>query len=113
MTTFPAIAELYNTPATKRTTRHNTYAIKVRGNQMKDCNLFDGDVIIIRRFQHDTHDETAVAEINRRPVALKHLSISREGVHLQLEQVGTPAIFLHNRNIQVLGLVMGVGHQAS
>lgn len=113
MTALPAIAQLHDTPVAKRVTRRNTYAIKVRGNRMNDCNLFDGDVIIIRRFQHDTHDETAVAEINRRSVALKRLSIGHDGVHLQPEQAGTPAMFLHNRDIQVLGLVMGIEHQAS
>ncbi|MYL23323.1 hypothetical protein GLV89_05880 [Halomonas alkaliantarctica] len=113
MTALPAIAPLYSAPTTKGVTRRNTYAIKVRGNRMHDCNLFDGDVIIIRRFQHDTHEETAVAEINRRPLALKHLAIGRDGVYLQPEPAGTPAMFLHNRDIQVLGLVMGVGHQAT
>ncbi|MBZ5487216.1 hypothetical protein HW452_06725 [Halomonas aquamarina] len=91
-----------------RMTRRNTYALKVRGNRMRDCNLFDGDVIIIRRFQHDTHEETAVAQINHQEFALKHLSINRFGVHLWPADAHTPDLFLHNRDIQVLGMVMGV-----
>lgn len=89
-------------------TRHNTYALKVRGNALCDCNLFDGDVIIIRRYQHDTQTETAVAEINQQTVALRQLSISRFGVELWPEDALQPALFLHNRDIQVLGMVMGV-----
>ncbi|WP_235041441.1 LexA family protein [Vreelandella profundi] len=89
-------------------TRHNTYALKVRGNAMRDCNLFDGDVIIIRRYQHDTQTETAVAEINQQKIALKQLAISRSGVQLWPEDALQPALFLHNRDIQVLGMVMGV-----
>ncbi|OWV28666.1 LexA family protein [Halomonas campaniensis] len=89
-------------------TRRNTYALKVRGNALRDCNLFDGDVIIIRRYQHDTQTETAVAEINQQTIALRQLSISRFGVELWPEDTLQPALFLHNRDIQVLGMVMGV-----
>ncbi|WP_040479297.1 LexA family protein [Vreelandella boliviensis] len=89
-------------------TRRNTYALKVRGNALCDCNLFDGDVIIIRRYQHDTQTETAVAEINQQTIALRQLSISRFGVELWPEDALQPALFLHNRDIQVLGMVMGV-----
>ncbi|MCA8865762.1 hypothetical protein FQS61_16335 [Halomonas sp. SBBP1] len=93
---------------TSSVTRRNTYALKVRGNALRDCNLFDGDVIIIRRYQHDTHTETAVAEINQQTIALRQLSISRFGVELWPEDTLQPALFLHNRDIQVLGMVMGV-----
>ncbi|MDQ7732949.1 S24 family peptidase [Halomonas sp. SpR1] len=89
-------------------TRRNTYALKVRGNALCDCNLFDGDVIIIRRYQHDAQTETAVAEINQQTIALRQLSISRFGVELWPEDTLRPALFLHNRDIQVLGMVMGV-----
>lgn len=101
----PALRPCTLTPSV---TRRNTYALKVRGNRMCDCNLFDGDVIIIRRYQHDTHAETAVAEINQQEIALKQLSISRFGVQLWPEDALQPALFLHNRDIQVLGMVMGI-----
>ncbi|TVP49902.1 MAG: hypothetical protein EA345_05880 [Halomonas sp.] len=89
-------------------TRRNTYALKIRGNRMRDCNLFDGDVIIIRRYQDDTQAETAVAEINQQEIALKQLSISRLGVQLWPEDIQQPTLFLHNQDIQVLGMVMGI-----
>ncbi|WP_417422191.1 LexA family protein [Halomonas sp.] len=94
--------------ASGRMKKHNTYALKIRGNRLRDCNLFDGDVIIIRRFQRDAHEETAVAQINQQQVALKQLSISRFGVHLWPADAQAPDLFLHNRDIQVLGMVMGV-----
>lgn len=93
-------------------TRRNTYAVKVRGDGMRDCNLFNGDVIIIRRLQHGAH-ETATAEINRRPVALKRLTINRDGLQLMFDHTDGPAVFLHNRDIEVLSLVMGIGHHAT
>ncbi|WP_404344881.1 LexA family protein [Vreelandella venusta] len=94
-------------------TRRNTYALRIRGDRMHNCNLFDGDVIIIHRHQHDTHQETAVATINQREVALKQLSISRLGIHLWPEDAAMPEVFLHNCDIQVLGMVMGVAHHAT
>ncbi|WP_404376908.1 LexA family protein [Vreelandella aquamarina] len=100
-----------NTP--RRVTRRNTYALRIRGDRMRDCNLFDGDVIIIHRHQHDAHQETAVATINHREVALKQLSISRLGIHLWPEDAAMPDLFLHNCDIQVLGMVMGVAHHAA
>lgn len=110
-------AALTTTTARRRNTAHitrrNTYALKVRGDRMRDSNLFDGDVIIIRRYQHDTQQETAVVTINQREVALKRLSISRLGVHLLPEDAATPEVFLHNCDIQVLGMVMGIEHHDS
>ena len=96
----------------RRMTRRNTYAVRVRGDGMRDCNLFNGDVIIIRRFQYGTH-ETASAEINHRAVALKRLTINRDGLHLMFDNTDWSAVFLHNRDIEVLSLVMGIEHHAT
>lgn len=106
----PVAAPAARPHAAQHITRRNTYALKVRGDRMRDSNLFDGDVIIIRRYQHDTQQETATVTINQREVALKQLSISRLGVHLWPEDAATPALFLHNCDIQVLGMVMGIEH---
>lgn len=96
--------------AAARMTRRNTYTLKVRGNRMADCNLFDGDVIVIRRYQDDSQGETVIAEINQQTLALKQLSISRAGVRLWLDDARHPEVFLHNRDIQVLGMFMGIEH---
>lgn len=93
----------------RKTTRHNTYAIRIRGNRMSDCNLFDGDVIIIRRCQVGTAQETASAEINHQSIKLQSLAIDRHGLRL-LPQNDSPAIYLRNQDMQVLSLVMGVEH---
>ncbi|MCA1773645.1 MAG: hypothetical protein LC677_13985 [Halomonas sp.] len=96
--------------AAAQMTRRNTYTLKVRGDRMADCNLFDGDVIVIRRYQHDNQDETVIAEINQQALALKQLSISRTGVRLWLDDAQNREVFLHNRDIQVLGMFMGIEH---
>ncbi len=92
----------------REVTRRNTYALRVRGHRMQQYNLFDGDLIVIHRHQQGPHQETATATINQREVALKELSISRLGVRLCPEDQAMPAVFLHNGDIQVLGMVMGI-----
>lgn len=91
-------------------TRHNTYALRIRGDRLQASQLFDGDLLIIHRHQHDTQQETATLTINDHQFPLKHLSITRLGVHLCPEDAAMPALFLHNGDIQVLGMVMGVAH---
>ncbi len=91
--------------------RRNTYALKVRGNSMIDCNIYDGDVIIIERCESAENGETAVVMINDQEVTLKKLYIEKSGVRLQPANESMPPIILKNSDIQVLGLVMGVVRQ--
>ncbi|QTF92288.1 S24 family peptidase [Halomonas sp. BM-2019] len=95
----------------RRMVRRNTYALRVRGDSMIDCNIFDGDVIIIERQESAENGETAVVMINNREVTLKKLYIDRAGVRLQPANERMAPIVLKNSDIQVLGLVMGVVRQ--
>ncbi|WP_252106863.1 MULTISPECIES: S24 family peptidase [unclassified Halomonas] len=97
----------------REVTRRNTYALRVRGHRMQQYNLFDGDVIVIHRQQRGGHREVATATINQREIALKELAISRLGVRLCAEGEAMPSVFLHNSDIQVLGMVMGVESPAA
>ena len=91
--------------------RRNTYALKVRGDSMIDCNIHDGDVIIIERYESAENGETAVVMINNQEVTLKKLYIEKSGVRLQPANQDMQPIYLKNDDIQVLGLVMGVMRQ--
>ncbi|MFY0989456.1 transcriptional repressor LexA [Halomonas sp. C05BenzN] len=94
-----------------RMVRRNTYALKVRGDSMIDCNIFDGDVIIIERQESAENGETAVVMINDQEVTLKKLYIEKSGVRLQPANESMAPIYLKNSDIQVLGLVMGVARR--
>lgn len=96
-----------------RMVRRNTYALKVRGNSMVDCNIHDGDIIVIERFESAENGETAVVLINNHEVTLKKLYIEKGGVRLQPANATMPPIFLKNDDVQVLGLVMGVMRQSA
>lgn len=91
--------------------RRNTYALRVCGDSMIDCNIFDGDVIIIERRESAENGETAVVMINNQEVTLKKLYIEKSGVRLQPANEQMAPIHLHNSDIQVLGMVMGVVRQ--
>ncbi|MBW6390565.1 peptidase [Halomonas sp. Y3S6] len=91
--------------------RRNTYALRVRGDSMIDCNIFDGDVIIIERQESAENGETAVVLINQQEVTLKKLYIEKSGVRLQPANENMAPIYLKNSDIQVLGMVMGVVRQ--
>lgn len=94
-----------------RMVRRNTYALRVRGDSMIDCNIHDGDVIIIERQESAENGETAVVMINDQEVTLKKLYIEKRGVRLQPANESMAPIFLDNDDVQVLGLVMGVVRQ--
>ena len=59
--------------------RRNTYALRVRGDSMIDCNIFDGDVIIIERQESAENGETAVVLLNQQAVTLKKPHIEKNG----------------------------------
>ena len=92
--------------------RRNTYALRVRGDSMVDCNIFDGDVIIIERQESAENGETAVVLINQQEVTLKKLYIEKHGIRLQPANESMAPIYLKNSDVQVLGMVMGVVRQA-
>lgn len=94
-----------------RMVRRNTYALRVCGDSMIDCNIHDGDVIIIERQESAENGETAVVLINDQEVTLKKLYIEKSGVRLQPANENMAPIYLKNDDIQVLGLVMGVMRQ--
>ncbi len=96
-----------------RMVRRNTYALRVRGDSMIDCNIHDGDVIIIERYESAENGETAVVMINNQEVTLKKLYIDKTGVRLQPANQRMDPIYLKNDDVQVLGLVMGVMRQPS
>ncbi|REC95536.1 LexA family protein [Kushneria indalinina] len=94
-----------------RMVRRNTYALRVRGDSMIDCNIHDGDIIIIEKLESAENGETAVVLINNQEVTLKKVYIDKSGVRLQPANNTMAPIYLKNDDIQVLGLVMGVARR--
>ncbi|NBS12577.1 MAG: peptidase [Gammaproteobacteria bacterium] len=92
----------------RRLARKNTYALRARGDSMKEANILDGDLVIIEQSQAAEHGEKVVVRINQREVTLKTLHLGPEGVQLVPANPSMAPIVLHNADVEVLGIVRGV-----
>ena len=88
--------------------RKNTYALRVRGDSMKDANIIDGDVVIIEQSQLAENGEKVVVRINHREVTLKTLRLGRDGAKLVPAYRLMEPIILNYADVEVLGIVRGV-----
>lgn len=88
--------------------RKNTYALRAKGDSMKDANILDGDLVIIEQSQAAEHGEKVVVRINQREVTLKTLHLGPEGVQLIPANPAMAPIVLQNADVEVLGIVRGV-----
>ncbi len=88
--------------------RRNSYALRVRGHSMIDDNIQDGDVIVIEKRETACNGESVVAMINGETVTLKKFYVERDGIRLQPANPDMDPIYLHNEEVQILGIVTGV-----
>ena len=88
--------------------RKNTYALRVRGDSMKDANILDGDVVVIEQSQMAENGEKVVVRINQKEVTLKTLRLDQDGVKLIPANRSMSPIVLNNADVEVLGIVRGV-----
>jgi len=88
--------------------RKNTYALRVRGDSMKDANILDGDVVVIEQSQMAENGEKVVVRINQKEVTLKTLRLDQDGVKLIPANSMMSPIILNNADVEVLGIVRGV-----
>lgn len=88
--------------------RKNTYALRVRGHSMVDDNIQDGDIIVIEKRETASNGQSVVAMINGEQVTLKRFYVERDGIRLQPANPEMAPIYLHNEEVQILGIVTGV-----
>lgn len=91
-----------------RLVRKNTYALRVRGDSMKDANILDGDIVVIEQSQMAENGEKVVVRINQHEVTLKTLRLDQDGVKLIPANSTMSPIILNNADVEVLGIVRGV-----
>ena len=93
--------------------RKNSYALRVRGHSMIDDNIQDGDIIVIEKRETAANGQSVIAMINGETVTLKKFYIERNGIRLQPANPDMAPIYLHNEEVQILGIVTGVIRQAT
>lgn len=98
--------ETIDVPA--RMVKKNTYALRVRGDSMRDANILPGDLVIIEQSQTAENGEKVVVRINSQAVTLKTLLVDHEGVKLIPANSTMEPIILNNADVEVLGIVRGV-----
>ncbi|MDB4022214.1 peptidase [Litorivicinus sp.] len=91
-----------------RLVKKNTYALRVRGDSMRDANILPGDLVIIEQSQAAENGEKVVVRINGKEVTLKTLKVDEDGVKLFPANNSMEPIILNNADVEVLGIVRGV-----
>lgn len=91
--------------------KRNSYALRVRGHSMIDDNIEDGDVIVIEKRESANNGESVIAMINGETVTLKKFYVEKDGIRLQPANPEMDPIYLHNNEVQILGIVTGVIRQ--
>jgi len=89
----------------------NSYALRVRGHSMIDDNIEDGDIIVIEKRETAANGQSVIAMINGETVTLKKFYVERNGIRLQPANPEMAPIYLHNEEVQILGIVTGVIRQ--
>jgi len=82
------------------------YALKVKGNSMIDENIYDGDVVVIRRQETAENGDKVVALINGYEATLKKIYREKDGFRLQPANSSLKPIFVKELIIQ--GKLLGV-----
>ena len=93
--------------------RKNSYALRVRGHSMIDDNIQDGDIIVIEKRETAANGQSVIAMINGETVTLKKFYVERNGIRLQPANPDMAPIYLHNEEVQILGIVTGVIRQTT
>ena len=88
-----------------RLVRKNTYALRVRGDSMKDANILDGDVVVIEQSQMAENGEKVVVRINQQEVTLKTLRLDQDGVKVHPANLTMSHLILNPAYVEVICLV--------
>lgn len=83
-----------------------TFALKVRGDSMKEDGILDGDYVIIEQCPSPRNGEIVVALLDKENVTLKRFY--REGDHIRLQPANSAYAPIISRKVIVQGRVKGV-----
>lgn len=90
---------------------HNVYALQVRGNSMIDALIHDGDIVLMRHQKTAENGDMIAAWIkDEKATTLKRFywEPGRKMVRLQPANPFMEPIYVHPRNLEIQGKVIGV-----
>jgi len=100
------IPETISVPKELTSSQGRHYALKVRGDSMRDAGIFDSDTVIIREQPVVDNGEIGVAIINDNEATLKRIYKEKNGFRLQPANENYKPIRV--KELQVRGKVTGV-----
>ena len=87
----------------------NHYVLRVRGNSMIDEQIRDGDFVVVNERQRADNGEMVIAMLNGNSATVKKFYRERDGrIRLQPANETMAPIYLHDSDISIQGVVVGV-----
>jgi repressor LexA len=85
------------------------YVLRVRGQSMIDEHIRDGDYVIVHERKSADNGEMVIALLNGGGATVKKLYRERDGrIRLQPANESMAPIYVHERDIAIQGIVVGV-----
>jgi repressor LexA len=85
------------------------YVLRVRGNSMVDEQIRDGDYVVVHERRSVDNGEMVIALLNGAGATVKRLYRERDGrIRLQPANEAVTPIYVHERDIAIQGVVVGV-----
>jgi repressor LexA len=79
------------------------FALRVRGDSMKDAGIFDGDITVVRHQANADNGDIVVALVDE-AVTLKRFYLEKNRVQLKSENPAFPPIY--TQNVRILGKLL-------
>ncbi|HXC25327.1 MAG TPA: transcriptional repressor LexA [Gemmatimonadaceae bacterium] len=87
----------------------NHYVLTVRGNSMIDQHICDGDFVVVNDRTSVDEGETVIALVDGTSATVKKFYRERDGrIRLQPANETMPPLYVHEDNLSIQGVVVGV-----
>lgn len=88
--------------------RTKTFALRVRGDSMRDEQIHDGDFVVLEERDHARDGEVVVALIDGREATLKTFKKERGRIRLQPANPSVAPIYVRAADLRIQGVVTGL-----
>jgi repressor LexA len=87
--------------------RNNIFALKVRGESMKDAHIMDGDTLLVRA-QSTAQNGDIVVALTDGDATVKRFFLEKDRVRLQPENSSMKPLFFERGEFRIVGKAVGV-----
>jgi len=87
---------------------HNLFALRLKGDSMKDIGMLSGDLVICEPRQYAQNGEIVVALINNEEATVKRFFLCKDHIELRPENKAYPLMRYGFGKVLIQGKVIGV-----